>query len=66
MKKGKYIDIYVMMACMSNKKRQSNLTHVNDLLIKACADPHSGKKKTAKSSLSFAVEESMSAYSNHQ
>ncbi len=33
MKKGKFVDIYVIMACLShNKKNQSNLDHPDSLL----------------------------------
>lgn len=38
MKKGKYIDIYVIMACMSRRKQKSNLQQVDELLEKACED----------------------------
>jgi 16S rRNA U1498 N3-methylase RsmE len=36
MKKGKYVDIYVIMACISGKKQKAKLQHVNKLLNKAC------------------------------
>lgn len=36
MKKGKYIDILVIMACKSGKRGISNLEHVDHLLEKAC------------------------------
>ena len=36
MKKGKYIDIYVIMACMSGKKKSSRLRHVEQILKQAC------------------------------
>jgi hypothetical protein len=36
MKKGKYVDIYVIMACISGKKQKAKLQHVNKLLDKAC------------------------------
>ena len=38
MKKGKYIDIYVMMACLSQKKSKQRLRNVNRLLNKACSN----------------------------
>ena len=37
MKKGKYIDIYVMMACLSRKKRTPKMQNIDELLYKACA-----------------------------
>ena len=36
MKKGKYIDIYVIMACMSHKKPNSNFKKIDQMLEKAC------------------------------
>lgn len=38
MRKGKYIDIYVIMVCMSHKKPISNLQQVDELLEKAYTD----------------------------
>lgn len=62
MKKGRYIDIYVMMACMSDKKRKSNLRHVNQLLEKACADLGKTKRKNTVSGFSIVNEESILAH----
>lgn len=62
MKKGTYIDIYVIMACLSDKKRKSNLKHVNELLEKACADPDKSKKKNANSGFSIPQVESIAAH----
>jgi transcriptional accessory protein Tex/SPT6 len=36
MKKGKYIDIYVIMACLSYKKTTTNLAGIDELLDKVC------------------------------
>jgi len=36
MKKGKYIDIYVMMACLSRKRQNFKLQNIDELLNKAC------------------------------
>jgi hypothetical protein len=38
MKKGKYIDIYVIMACLSHQKPKTNLQGINELLNNACAE----------------------------
>ena len=62
MKKGTYIDIYVIMACMSHKRRNSKLQHVNELLDKACADLGIGKKQNAAKDFSFAHGKSMLAH----
>jgi hypothetical protein len=37
MKKGKYIDNYVIMACMSHQKPAINFKGIDDLLNKVCA-----------------------------
>lgn len=62
MKKGKYIDIYVMMACMSVTKRKPNLQHLNELLKKVCEDWSNTKKKKTKSDFLSTGEESIFAH----
>ncbi len=47
MKKGKYIDIYVIMACMSRRKPKTNLKQVDEILEKACENV---KKQVMKKS----------------
>lgn len=34
MKKGKYIDIYIIIACLSHKKPKNNLQCIDELLSK--------------------------------
>ena len=36
MKKGKYIDYYIIMACLSGKKSKADLKTVDELLNKIC------------------------------
>jgi hypothetical protein len=38
MKKEKYIDIYVIMACLSHKKPKINLQAIDELLSNACEE----------------------------
>ena len=58
MKKGKYIDIYVIMACMSGKKKSSGLRHVKKILIDACKKYEEPVQKTFRKDLALALETS--------
>ena len=37
MKKGKYINIYVIIACLSHKNEPAKMQRINELINKACA-----------------------------
>ena len=55
MKKGKYIDIYVIMACMSRKKQNGKLNQVDEMLDKICknCEETSNKNFITKSELVY-------------
>lgn len=55
MKKGKFIDIYVIMASMSHKKKvPGNLKEITKLIEKACADCDSKINENIESELAVA------------
>ena len=58
MKKGKYIDIYVIMACMSGKKKSSKLRHVEQILKQACKNYEEPLQKNFRKDLALALETS--------
>lgn len=58
MKKGKYIDIYVIMACMSGKKKSSGLRGVEKILKQACKNYEEPVQKTLRKDLALALETS--------
>lgn len=45
MKKGKYIDYYIILACLSGKKRKANLKGINKIINEACAGNDNRKEK---------------------
>jgi hypothetical protein len=59
MKKGKYIDIYVVMACMSRKKSKLNLHRVDEMLKKACNNYEVPLKKSFNKNLPVVLEETL-------
>ena len=60
MKKGTYIDIYVIMACMSGKKQKVKLRHVNKILKKACEDQNGNHHKKVQTGMQIVNEEFVS------